>query len=185
MTAQRSINLSRPKARLTGIVYLLYFLTAILAQILTSHQFATYGNGTNLIATGFYCFLTLLFYFLFKPVNRIISFIAALFSLVGCVLMTLGFTRPTAPTISLLWFFGPYCMLIGYLIFRSTFLPHILGILMALAGVGWLVFLLPNLPNFLSISIEAIGICAEASLMLWLIARGVNIERWKQQSGAA
>jgi hypothetical protein len=168
---------------LTGIVYLLYFLTAIPAQILTSHQFAAYGNGTNLIATGFYCFLTLLFYFLFRPVNRIISFIAALFSLMGCILMTLDFTLQTAPTISSLLFFGPYCLLIGYLIYRSTFLPHILGILMALAGVGWLVFLLPNLPNFLSISIEAIGICAEASLMLWLIVKGVNVEHWKQQAG--
>jgi hypothetical protein len=99
--------------------------------------------------------------------------------------MTLAINRPTAPTISPLWFFGPYCLLIGYLIFRSTFLPRILGLLMALAGLGWLVYLLPNLPNFLSFTIDAIGICAEASLMLWLIVRGVNIERWKQQSDIA
>jgi hypothetical protein len=170
---------------MTGIVYLLYFLTAILAQILTSHKHLAYGNGTNLIATGFYCFLTLLFYGIFKPVNRILSFIAALFSLVGCVLLTLDLTRPTIPTVSPMLFFGPYCLLIGYLIFRSTFLPHILGILMAIAGAGWLVYLIPNLPNFLSIAIDAIGICAEASLMLWLIARGVNIEQWKQQAGIA
>ena len=80
---------------------------------------------------------------------------------------------------------GIFFLLIGYLIYRSTFLPHILGLLMALAGVGWLVFLLPNLPNFVSVTLETIGICAEASLMLWLIARGVNTERWKQQSGLA
>ena len=174
-----------PRARLTGILYLLYFLTAILAQILTAQKLVAYGNGTNLIATGFYCILTLLFYFLFKPVNRMLSFIAAIFSLAGCVVMTLAINRPTAPTISPLWFFGPYCLLIGYLIFRSTFLPRILGLLMALAGLGWLVYLLPNLPNFLSFTIDAIGICAEASLMLWLIVRGVNIERWKQQSDIA
>jgi hypothetical protein len=45
--------------------------------------------------------------------------------------------------ISSLVFFGPYCLLIGYLIFRSTFLPRILGVLMALAGLGWLIFLSP------------------------------------------
>jgi hypothetical protein len=67
-----------PRARLTGILYLLYFLTAILAQILTAQKLVAYGNGTNLIATGFYCILTLLFYFLFKPVNRMLSFIAAI-----------------------------------------------------------------------------------------------------------
>ncbi len=143
------------------------------------------ATESNLIATGFYCLLTLLFYCLFKPVNRILSFIAAFFSLVGCVLMTLNLTHPAVHTVNPLFFFGPYCLLIGYLIFRSTFLPHILGVLMALAGLGWLVFLLPNLPNFLSLLIDAIGICAEASLMLWLIVRGVNIEHWKQQAGVA
>jgi Domain of unknown function (DUF4386) len=185
MTAQRSFRLTSPRARMTGIVYLLYFLMAILAQFLTAHKLVAYGTGTNLIATSFYCFLTLLFYGLFKPVNRMISFIAGLFSLTGCVLMTLDFTLQTPPAISPLLFFGPYCLLIGYLIYRSTFLPHILGAFMALAGVGWLVYLIPNLPNFVSIAIDAIGICAEASLMLWLIVRGVNMESWKQQAGVA
>jgi hypothetical protein len=182
----RLINKSlRPRARMTGIVYLLYFLMAMLAQFLISRKLLAYGNGANLIATAFYCFLTLLFYGLFRPVNRMISFIAALFSLVGCVLMTLDLTHPAASILSPLFFFGPYCLLIGYLIIRSTFLPRILGILMGLAGAGWLIFLLPRLPNFLSMAIDAIGICAEASLMLWLIVRGVNIECWKQQAGIA
>ncbi len=185
MTDDRVFKLLHPRARLAGVVYLLFFLTSILAQFLTVRKFIAYGNGTNLIATAFYCFLTLLFYGLFKPVNRILSFIAALFSLVGCVLMTLNLSHPAVHTVSPLLFFAPYCLLIGYLIYGSTFLPHILGILMGFAGLGWLVFVLPNVPNYLSISIEVIGFCAEASLMLWLIVRGVNIERWKQQAGVA
>jgi hypothetical protein len=47
-------------------------------------------------------------------------------------------------------FNGFYCLLIGYLIFRSMFLPRILGALMAFAGLGWLTFLSTPLANHLS-----------------------------------
>ncbi len=175
----------RFKARITGVIYLLYFLTAILAQFLVGRKLVAYGNAINLIATGCYVVLTLLFYVMFKPVNRSLSLLAALFSLAGCVVMTLAlFPRVSLP-ISPLLFFGPYCLLIGYLIFNSIFLPRILGVLMALAGLGWLAFLSPNLAHYLTLCIEGLGILAEASLMLWLIVVGVNVQRWKQQAGAA
>jgi hypothetical protein len=175
----------RPRARITGVVYLFYFLTAILAQFLVGRKLVALGNATNLIATAFYVVLTLLFYAMFKPVNRNLSLLAALFSLAGCVVMTLGLFPLVSLPINPLLFFGPYCLLIGYLIFRSTFLPRILGVLMALAGLGWLAFLSPNLAHSLSLCIEGLGIFAEASLMLWLIVMGVNVQRWKEQAGAA
>ena len=74
--------------------------------------------------------------------------------------------------------------LIGYLIFESTFLPRILGVLMALSGLGWLTFLSPSLANCLLAYIEVLGIIAEASLMLWLLVMGVNVQRWKEQASA-
>jgi Domain of unknown function (DUF4386) len=174
--------LRNPNARMTGVVYLLYFLTAILAEILVGRKLVAYGNATNLIATALYVVLTLLFYEMFKPVNKSLSLLAALFSLAGCVVTALGVFHLASLPISPLLFFGPYCLLIGYLIFRSTFLPRILGVLMALAGLGWLVFLSPNLAHSLILSIEGLGIFAEASLMLWLIAMGVNVQRWKEQA---
>jgi len=82
-------------------------------------------------------------------------------------------------------FFGFYCLLIGYLIFRSTFLPRILGALMAFAGLGWLTFLWPPLANHLSSYNLAAGILGEGSLTLWLLAMGVNAHRWKEQARAA
>ncbi len=95
-----------PNARITGVVYLLYFLTAIPAQFLVGRKFVCYGNATNLIATAFYVLLTLLFYGMFKPVNRNLSLLAALFSLAGCIVMTLYLFLPSLP-ISPLLLFGP------------------------------------------------------------------------------
>lgn len=175
----------RPRARMTGTLYLLYFLTAILAQFLVDRGLAVSGNVTNVIATVCYLVVTLLFYGLFKPVSSSISLVAALFSLAGCVVMALGLFHLASSPISPLLFFGPFCLLIGYLILRSSFLPRVLGALMAFAGLGWLAFLLPAVPHYLSIAIEVLGFLAELSLCLWLLVMGVNVERWKQQASAA
>jgi hypothetical protein len=80
---------------------------------------------------------------------------------------------------------GLFLLLIGYLIFRSTFLPRILAALIALAGLGWLTFLWPPVANHLLIYIEVLGFLAELLLMLWLLLMGVNAERWNEQAGAA
>ncbi|MGD0631455.1 MAG: DUF4386 domain-containing protein [Terracidiphilus sp.] len=169
---------------MTGLVYLIYFLTAILAQFLTGRGLVAAGNATNLIASGCYAVLTVLFYSLFKPVNRWLSLLAALVSLGGCVVMTLAMFPRTETPVSPLWFFGPYCLLIGYLVFKSTFLPRLLGVFMALAGVGWLAFLAPAIARSLTPYIEGLGIFAEVSLMLWLIVKGVNVQRWNERAGA-
>ncbi len=47
-------------------------------------------------------------------------------------------------------FFGFYCLLIGYLIFRSRFMPRFLGVGMAIAGLCGLTFLSPPLVHYLS-----------------------------------
>ena len=80
-------------------------------------------------------------------------------------------------------FFGFYCILIGYLIFRSAFMPRIIGTLMIFAGWGYLTFLLPSLSDYLSPYNLAPAALGELSLMIWLIAMGVNNQRWKEQAG--
>jgi hypothetical protein len=74
-------------------------------------------------------------------------------------------------------FFGFYCLLIGYLIFRSTFLPRVIGVLMAFAGLAWLTFLSPPLANYLSPYNLAAGVLGEGSLSLWFLVMGVNVSR--------
>ena len=82
-------------------------------------------------------------------------------------------------------FFGLFDIVIGYLIFRSTFLPRFLGVLMVIAGLGWLTFLSPALANHLSRYVDVLGFVAELLLMLWLLVMGVNVQRWKEQASVA
>jgi hypothetical protein len=82
-------------------------------------------------------------------------------------------------------FFGCYCLLIGYLIFRSTFMPRILGVFMAIAGLSYQLFLSPPLANYLfPYIVKPAGALGELSLILWLLVMGVNNQRWKEQACA-
>ena len=118
--------------------------------------------------------MTVLFYGLFKPVNRRLSLLAACVSLVGIAVGPLQ-----VKAVNPLVFFGFYCLLIGYLIFRSTFLPRVLGALMAFAGLGWLTFLSPALATYLFPYNFAPGIIGEGALTLWLLVFGVDVPRWE------
>jgi hypothetical protein len=110
--------------------------------------------------------------------------IAALLGLAGCVITALN-NFNLALSISPLAFFGPYCLLIGYLVLRSAFVPRILGVLMMLAGLGWLIFLTPAGASYLASYIKVVGVVGEGALMLWLLLIGVDVQRWKEQAKAA
>jgi hypothetical protein len=166
------------------VVYLLYFLTAVSADVVVGRVRVVLFDAVSLIAYAFYIVVTLRFYYMFRPVNRSLSLLAAFVSLLGCANDVLSLFNLAPYKISSLAFFAPYCLLIGYLIFKSTFLPRFLGVLMALAGVGWLIFLSP-LASQWSTYLKVLGFLAEASLMLWLIVTGVNISRWKQLASAS
>src|ERR1051325_1648538 len=81
-----------------------------------------------------------------------------------------------------LTFFGFSTFLNGYLIFRSTFLPRILGVLSMLGGLGWLTFLYPPLGNQLFMVVLLLGLVGSASQIIWLLAKGVNVENWIETS---
>ena len=168
------------RARIAGVFYLLVFVTGSLALVLVNGRVVA-----NLIATACYVAVTFLFYDLFKPVNRTLSLLAAVFSLLGCASGALSSFRIVPLGINSLVFFGFYCLLIGYLVYRSTFLPRTLGVLMAIGGLGWLTFLSPSLAKSLTPFNMAPGIIGEGALTLWLLVKGVDDERWWEQAGAA
>ncbi len=81
-------------------------------------------------------------------------------------------------------FFGCECIVLGYLIFRLGYLPRLLGVLMQVAGLSYLLnsFALLLAPHFSSRIFPAILVPAfvgEASLCIWLIVKGVNVEKWR------
>ena len=100
----------RPAARITGVVYLLYFLTVVSSalftrgiivsgnpaatatNILTHERLFRLSVTVGLIATALYIAVTVLFYGLFKPVSKTVSLLAAFFSLVGCAIQ--AFVQP-------------------------------------------------------------------------------------------
>lgn len=84
-------------------------------------------------------------------------------------------------------FFGLHVLTVGYLIRRSTFLPRILGALLMVTAVCYLT---NSLANFLSLPFKAYllpfvaagGLLGEGSLTVWLLVKGVNVERWNEQA---
>jgi Domain of unknown function (DUF4386) len=169
----------KTKARLTGAVYLAYFLAAIAGTTLVSYDVP--ALAFNLLSTALYALLTVMFYFMFRPVNKWVSLLAALISFAGCIFTVIQLMHPTRYVVSPLIFFGFYCLLIGQLIVRSGFLPKILGALLVVAGVGWLLFLFPFAKPLNTVT-EIFGVLAEGALCLWLLIAGVRSGRAKGQS---
>lgn len=83
-------------------------------------------------------------------------------------------------------FFGFYCLSLGMLVLRSTFLPHVLGALLVIAGAAWLT---NSVAGFLALPFAGaaapilMGAAAlgEGLFTLWLLIVGVNAARWREQ----
>jgi hypothetical protein len=85
-------------------------------------------------------------------------------------------------------FFGCECLVLGYLIFRSGYLPKTLGILMQIAGLCYLInsfalFLSPAFENLIFPAVLVPSFIGESSLCLWLIVKGVNVAKWEERLG--
>jgi len=74
------------------------------------------------------------------------------------------------------FFFGIHLILLGYLIFKSNYIPRVIGVLLIIDGLGWLItilqpFLFPN-TNLHFIAITYFG---ELILLFWLLIKGSRI----------
>jgi Domain of unknown function (DUF4386) len=134
---------------------------------------------------------------LFQPVSRGVSMMAALFRvayaavfLVAIIQLVLALGLLGDPTQAMraidayntIWlvgliFFGVHLMLIGYLAYRSGYMAKIFGILLVVAGLGYLIdgFGTVLVPNY-SINIAQFTFVGEAALMFWLLIKGTRKE---------
>ena len=168
----------RRTARIAGAIYVVTFLAG--GPALSAH--GAWLIIANAIATASYVAVTLLFYKIFKPVSPRLSWLAAAFSFLGLTAGTLGLLKlPTVPFNTLV-FFGVYCLLIGWLTYKSTFLPKFIGVLLAIGGIGWLTFASPALVRLLQPYNMIPGMLGEGVLTLWLVIFGVNAERWNARN---
>jgi hypothetical protein len=218
----------QPRARLTGIVYLLYFLVAsagwiLMKGLVVSGDVATTANNIvahetayraglafDLLGNALYISLTVLLYSMLRRVDRSVALFAALVSLAGCTvqissgvfrlvpLLVLGpdhalgaFTPEQLQAIALMALklhsqaftvsfvlFAMFDFAIGWLIYRSSFLPRFIGAWFMIGGLCALTFLWPPLATALTYVVIPIAALAELALLLWLLVRGVDGERW-------
>ncbi len=166
-------------ARITGALYLLNIVTSLIAFS---------GKGSPLLlsvcgpaATATYVSVTALLCCLFWPVNRWLSLLAACFSWAGSIY---GYINPAYLPIqmNILVFYGFYCLLISYLIFRSRFMPHVIGAVMLAPGLSWMTFIWQPLAHLLSPYQYIAGGIGEGILTIWLLTMGVNSVQWEMQA---
>jgi len=75
-------------------------------------------------------------------------------------------------------FWGLWLMPLGYLVFTSGMLPRVLGVLLIVAGCGYLVdcgthLLIPGIDT----TVTQFTFVGEVLFPLWLLIKGVNVER--------
>jgi hypothetical protein len=88
-------------------------------------------------------------------------------------------------------YFGLHLAVLGYLIYRSGFLPRWLGILTVSSAIGYFansftLFLFPQWADVLAVAVLGAALVGELPLTLWLLIKGVNVSRWHERdSGVA
>ncbi|MFT5225017.1 MAG: hypothetical protein ACI8XX_000764 [Polaribacter sp.] len=149
-------------------------------------------------------FVVLFLYKLLKPVNQNHAALMALFILLSvpitfinelfhiALLVLLNNAEPSVELVSLFLelhehgifvshiFWGLWLFPMGYLVFKSGFLPKFLGVLLMIGCVGYLIdsvthFLLPDF----GVTFSEFTFIGELLLPLWLVIKGVDVENWE------
>ena len=80
-------------------------------------------------------------------------------------------------------FWGLWLFPMGYLVFKSGFLPKIIGALLIVACFGYLTdsFIFFFVPDF-GITFTGFTFIGEVLITFWLLIKGVNVEAWKKRA---
>lgn len=92
----------------------------------------------------------------------------------------------------LVWgfFFALSLVLTGWLVYRSGFFPRVLGLLLALAGLGYLAqsygtIVAPGTADLLETVVLVLAIPGELAFSVWLLTKGIDEEAWLRRTRAS
>jgi hypothetical protein len=84
-------------------------------------------------------------------------------------------------------FWGLWLLPLGFLVFRSGFLPRLLGVLLMIGGAAHVIdagtqLLFPGVPTLsqFAFAFAILAAIGELLFALWLLIKGVNVKRWQQ-----
>ena len=230
----------RQLARTAGALYLVNivagaFAIGVVPSILVVHNMATTAHNiqthellyrlslaAHVVVTVTNIPMALIFYELFKVVNRRLALLDVFFSLVATAIEAAGLLSQFTPVVVLGGrnyasalpapqlhalaylpgdlstidysiygvFYGFDFVCVAYLVFKSTFLPRAIGVLLAIDALNYLAggfttMLAPGFAAHLGAWTGLPTIIAEGSLCLWLLVVGVDSGRWKERASAA
>ena len=79
-------------------------------------------------------------------------------------------------------FWGLWLLPMGYLVFKSNYIPKIIGVLLMIGCLGYLMdffifFLFPSV----DVVISEFTFLGEVLMVFWLLIKGVNVEQWEKR----
>ena len=149
--------------KIIGVVYVAFLLLSLSGMTLRNVPLKLVANATGFV-------LAVLLYRLFAPADPDIALALLPLAFIHYAVQGVGQVRADAGTVRLaLLPFAVYLMVLGYLIAQSTFAPVALGVLIGLAGLGWLITVVPRVPTWFTLAVVAFGVIAEVALAIWLL----------------
>lgn len=182
-------------------------MAATASNIMANEALFRFGIVSALLVQVVNIFVVLFLYKLLKPVNNTLALLMVIFILLGAPIAMLNEVNQAAVlllsdggelshTLMALFidmhevgiqiasiFWGLWLFPMGYLVFKSNYIPKVIGILLMIGGVGYLVdvfvaFLLPDV----SMTVSQFTFIGELLLPLWLVIMGVNVEQFEKRT---
>jgi Domain of unknown function (DUF4386) len=149
--------------QIVGLVYVAFLLLSLAGMTLPKVPLQLVGSATGFV-------LAVLLYRLFAPADPLIALALLPLALIHYLIQGVGQIRADADTLRLaLVPFAAYLVVLGYLIARSTFAPVGLGVLIGLAGLAWLIVVVPRVPTWFTLAVVLFGGMSEVALAIWLL----------------
>ena len=226
------MNTNNKTARMAGLLYLIYIVITIAADVFGRSPLIVYGDAAatarnimasewqfrigitgDLVSAVFFLLAAWALYVLLKSVNKNLALLFLLLNLGGVAVYSINLLNQFAAVLLLsgadylqvfqadqlqalamfflnlhhngYWiaqiFFGAWLFPLGYLVYKSGFLPRILGIVMMIHFVGWTMttlqfFLFPGF-GVITYLTYPLGFISEFGLTLWLLIMGVKEQK--------